>query len=147
MEGNWTPGQQLLHIHRSIKSVAFAFSLPRFVIKMKFGIANRPSRSYEELVARYLNVLKDKTPIAPKEYQPKFIYYKQKNYTLNQTNKSLAKILKSLQEISEESLDLYILPHPLIDKLTLREILYFNIYHVQHHHKITQEILFKKSLD
>ena len=43
--------------------------------------------------------------------------------------------------ILEKDLDFYVLPHPLIGKLTLREMLFFCIYHVQHHHKITQEII------
>jgi hypothetical protein len=33
------------------------------------------------------------------------------------------------------------LPHPLLGKLTLREMIYFTIYHVQHHHKLVQNQL------
>ena len=36
---------------------------------------------------------------------------------------------------SEDDLDLYVIPHPLMGKLTFREILYFTIYHVKHHKK------------
>ena len=43
--------------------------------------------------------------------------------------------LRGGYKLDEEDLDNYILPHPLIGKTTIREMLYFTIYHVQHHHK------------
>ncbi len=36
---------------------------------------------------------------------------------------------------SKGQLDTFILPHPLLGKVTLREMLYSTIYHVQHHQK------------
>lgn len=37
-----------------------------------------------------------------------------------------------------DELDKYILPHPLLGKLTIREMMYFTIYHVEHHKKLTE---------
>jgi molybdopterin synthase catalytic subunit len=51
------------------------------------------------------------------------------------------KLNKVAQKCSEKDLDYYVIPHPLIGKLTLREMLFFCIYHVQHHHKITEKII------
>jgi uncharacterized damage-inducible protein DinB len=48
---------------------------------------------------------------------------------------------RKIDKISEEDLDKHILPHPLIGKTTIREILYFTIYHVQHHQKAIKENL------
>jgi len=42
-----------------------------------------------------------------------------------------------VRKYNEQQLDSYILPHPLIGKLTLREMLYFTLYHAEHHHKQT----------
>ena len=33
----------------------------------------------------------------------------------------------------EQDLDRYVLPHPLLGKLTLREMLFFTLYHNYHH--------------
>jgi hypothetical protein len=33
----------------------------------------------------------------------------------------------------EAQLDQYLVPHPLLGKITLRELGYFTIYHTQHH--------------
>jgi len=34
---------------------------------------------------------------------------------------------------TDEKLDNYLAPHPLLGKLTLRELIYFTIYHTEHH--------------
>jgi len=31
-----------------------------------------------------------------------------------------------------------LLPHPLLGKVTVREMLYFTIHHVQHHHALVE---------
>jgi len=49
-----------------------------------------------------------------------------------------------LSGFSEEDLDKLILPHPLLGKLTLREMMYFTIYHVQHHQRIVERNLAAK---
>ena len=41
----------------------------------------------------------------------------------------------------DTQLDQYIVPHPLLGKITLREMGYFTIYHVQHHDAIIRERL------
>ena len=37
------------------------------------------------------------------------------------------------QWIFGDDLDKYVLPHPLLGKVTLREMLYFTIHHNEHH--------------
>jgi hypothetical protein len=48
----------------------------------------------------------------------------------------VSKLCLSLDTYSEDELDQYILPHPLLGKLTLREMLFFTIYHVKHHENL-----------
>ncbi|MFN2437646.1 MAG: hypothetical protein ABR503_00500 [Chitinophagaceae bacterium] len=50
----WTAGQQADHINRSISPLNLALRLPKWLIKLLFGKANRPSKNYEELVKKYL---------------------------------------------------------------------------------------------
>ena len=44
-------------------------------------------------------------------------------------------------KFSEDEIDTYILPHPLLGKLTIREMIYFTIYHVEHHQNNTKQNL------
>lgn len=137
----WTPGQQLEHIRKSVAPVALAFRLPRFLLKYQFGVTNRPSRSYVALVARYLKALDGATAVAPKQFQPPAVPFGSRQKHMQAYENVVQKLIKVAQKCSEKDLDFYVLPHPLIGKLTLREMLFFCIYHVQHHHKITQEII------
>jgi hypothetical protein len=48
---------------------------------------------------------------------------------------------EKLNKFTEEELDKYILPHPLLGKLTIREMMFFTIYHVLHHQMMTERDL------
>lgn len=130
----WSASQQLDHIIKSVKPVDMAFGLPMFVLKMKFGVANRPSKSYDELVTKYLNALQKKSDFTmPSEYIPNQIPLERRQKASEKLDKLIHKLCGRLSKFSEEELDKYILPHPLMGKVTLREMLYFTAYHVQHH--------------
>jgi len=132
--GKWTAGQQLEHIIKSVRPVNLAFALPTFMLSVLFGKANRPSKNFDALVEKYKQKLaaggKASAPFVPK---PVAASDKQK---LAKRLRSLTNsLVKRTGSISETQLDSLILPHPLLGKLTLREMLYFTIYHVQHHEK------------
>jgi len=50
-------------------------------------------------------------------------------------------LFSKLDKFTENELDRYILPHPLLGKLTLREMLFFTIYHIEHHEKLIKRNL------
>lgn len=143
----WTPGQQYCHIRKSIAPVAFAFWIPRFALRYQFGVTNRPSRSYDGLVARYLKALNNNKAVAPEQFRPPEMPFKNRNREIKRYQRAINQLVRLAQKCSDKDLDYYVVPHPLIGKLTLREILFFSIYHVQHHQNITQEILNNHSLD
>lgn len=130
----WTAGQQLDHIIKSVAPVNQAFALPGFVLKMSFGKANRPSRNYDQLVEKYREKL-NVGGRAPGRFVPAAVNVSQRTALINKLEKLTKSLTKRIQGFSEEHLDLLILPHPLLGKLTLREMIYFTIYHAGHHEK------------
>jgi uncharacterized damage-inducible protein DinB len=48
---------------------------------------------------------------------------------------------------TDPQLDQYIAPHPLLGKITLRELAFFTIYHTQHHLSIINERLLENNMD
>ena len=143
----WTPGQQFTHIRKSVAPVAFAFRIPKFLLRFQFGVANRPSRSYDDLVARYLKALTNNKAVAPKAFRPPEVPFKNREHEIRRYKTAIQQLVRAAQKCSDKDLEYYVVPHPLIGKLTLREILFFCIYHVQHHQNITQEILNNQPLD
>ena len=129
--GKWSPAQQLDHIVRSVSPVRMAFSLPTIALRIKFGTSNRSSRTYDALVERY----HEKLGAGGKASGP---YLPGTTTSVNDNAQKLLYLVQSLcrkiEGLTESQLDRFILPHPLLGKLTLREMLYFTLYHVQHHH-------------
>jgi hypothetical protein len=136
----WTPGQQLEHILLAVKPVRLACSLPKFLLSIVWGKANRPSKSYDELVKKYQQKLADGGR-ASGRFVPKKVPLENKNALIENLQHEVGRLQQKLNRFSEAELDLYILPHPLLGKLTLREMLYFTIYHVAHHQQLTERDL------
>lgn len=136
-EKKWTTGQHIVHLIQSTKPLNKALSIPKFVLQYKFGKANRPSRSYDEVVKRYLERLAEtdgkilspysnKMPDTPPEGKVELI---------NELTKQKDILLKKLEKLSEKQLDKYLVPHPAMGRMILREIIIWSAYHTEHHHK------------
>ncbi|MFY7998028.1 MAG: DinB family protein [Candidatus Kapaibacteriota bacterium] len=138
--GKWSAGQQLDHIYRAVNALLLPFRLPKFVLRMAFGTANRPSRDYDALVAKYHAKLAGGGR-ASGRFLPPPIAYNEREAVRSKTLQSVQKLCKALERYSEEDLDRYILPHPLLGRITLREMMYFTAYHVEHHEALTKRNL------
>ena len=132
--GKWTAGQQLEHIIKSVSPVKLALTSPRLLLKLSFGKANRASRTYDALVEKYQAKLAA-GGLAPVRFIPKAVSIYDRNRLLNRLYALTESLSKKVDSFTEEQLDFYILPHPLLGKLTIREMLLFTIYHVGHHEK------------
>lgn len=128
--GKWSPAQQAEHLVKSVRPVTMALRLPKFLLPMLFGKSNRPSRTFEELVAKYQSKLAAggtaSRPFVPGVPRSLPGVYRRLGHTVDV-------LCQQLERFSEAELDILILPHPLLGKLTLREMLYFTAYHARHH--------------
>lgn len=134
-EGKWSAGQQLDHICRSVGPVNMALGLPGFVLRLLFGKANRPSRSYEGLVEKYKAKLAQGGR-ASGRFVPAKVAWAEREKLLRRLEAQVASLCRKIEKTDEAQLDMLILPHPLLGKLTFREMLFFTIYHVQHHQSL-----------
>jgi len=132
INNKWNSGQQLDHIIRSVQPVVLAFALPLVLLRLFFGKANRPSRSYEALVEKYHAKLA-KGGMASGRFVPKGLSFPEKQTAIKKLQALVRRLNKKIETRTEEELDIYLLPHPLLGKLTLREMLYFTAYHAEHH--------------
>ena len=135
-EGKWTTGQHIQHLVDSIKKLNHALSFPSFVLKYKFGKANREVRPYEQVVQRYQDKLVENKEKA-KNYNAAISTPNEKKFkhllrTLNVQNK---KLQYKTNKMSDSKLDNLIVPHPLMGKMPLREIIMWTAYHTEHHTK------------
>jgi hypothetical protein len=130
--GKWSAGQNLDHLIRAIQPLQMAYSLPKFVLRMVFGKTNRASRSYEEVVAKYKSKL-SAGGRASGPFIPPVITFDKKDRLIKKYDQHKKKLTAKIEKQDEVDLDKYILPHPLLGKVTLREMLFFTIHHNEHH--------------
>jgi hypothetical protein len=128
----WSAGQNLDHLIRAIKPLQLAYSLPKFALTILFGKTKRPSRSYDELVTKYKTKLAAGGK-ASKPFIPPTIKFENRDELIRKYAENKQKLITKIEKQSEADLDKYILPHPLLGKVTLREMLYFTIHHNEHH--------------
>ncbi len=131
-EGKWSAAQQLDHLVRSVSPVRMALNIPKFILQWRFGLANRPSLTFEKLVNKYTTKLNEGGR-ATGQFIPPIVDSNKREKLLHQLKSQVDKLSKNILAQNEKSMDTYILPHPLLGKLTFREMCYFTIYHVEHH--------------
>jgi len=132
----WSASDNVDHLIKSHKPIAMALKLPKITLRGMFGKPNQPSRSYEAICKLYRDEIA-KGAVASGRYLPDQQSPENPEETksglLNQFSKTSSDFVSVAEKWSEDELDGYLLPHPLIGKLTIREMLYFTIYHNLRH--------------
>lgn len=136
----WSAGQQIDHLCRSVAPLNKGLSAPEFALKAMFGKSDRPSQSYDDLVARYQAELAS-GGTASGQFLPETIPFDRKDELVSTLKDLVAKLCSRIEKWDESKFDILVLPHPLIGKLTFREMFYFTIYHAEHHHRHTMQNL------
>ncbi|CAM1354773.1 DinB family protein [Tenacibaculum insulae] len=139
-DGKWTTGQHIVHLVNSIKQVNKALSYPKFLLKYKFGKANREVRLYGQIIKRYQDKLL-KNQERAKQFNiavktPSKAKFNQLISILQIQNK---KLQHKTTKWKDQDLDTLILPHPLMGKMPVREIIMWTAYHTEHHTNILKE--------
>lgn len=132
----WSASDNVDHLIKSHKPIAKALKLPKFTLQAMFGLANQPSRSYEAISQVYKDTLAA-GGVASGRYLPDQQTPDNaemaKQELLDQFIKASENLVSTAEKWIEDDLESYLLPHPLIGKLTIREMLYFTIYHNLRH--------------
>jgi hypothetical protein len=120
---------------KGIRPVVKALTTPRFFLRLRFGKPRRASLSYDDLQTRYLKALADGGTAG--RYTPSARSADDLEAWRTEILRDFAAANDALRAAiarwRDEQLDRYQLPHPILGNLTLREILFFMLYHQRHH--------------
>ena len=136
----WTTGQHALHLLQSIKALNDALSMPKFLLRYKFGKSNRDIRDFQTVVNRYQERVKDAEgrTFGPSKNM-KIPALTEKQYLLDRLQIENKKLQYKTRKISDKNLDTLILPHPLMGKMPIREIIMWTAHHIEHHTNTLKE--------
>ena len=134
----WTPAEHLAHLNTSVSAAARGFGISRLLLRLRFGKARQPSRSYEELRDYYRARLagggRASGGFVPKRKELSgSAVPAHRTELLARWQRVNERLRDAVQPWSEKNLDTLQMPHPLLGKLTAREILFFTVYHNHHH--------------
>ncbi|GAA4401015.1 hypothetical protein GCM10023187_14770 [Nibrella viscosa] len=140
--GKWSVAETLQHLYLVIRGLNRLLPGPREVFE-QWGKAEQPSRSFDVVKHTYqAGSLKPR--VAPEQVTPRAADLDTDRQTLTERFVSAHQALATnLDGWSEEELDTYQVPHLVLGKMTVREILYFTILHLYHHLEPTQARLTK----
>lgn len=138
----WSVAQNVTHLITSANMTRLAYRLPKFMLRIYTGKPNRLSRSYDELVAKYKSKLEQGGRASGRFVAKPVLAKEGKENILTKFKRAMEKLENAIQKNwDDQQLDKYLAPHPLLGKLTLRELGYFTIYHTAHHLNIVKERL------
>lgn len=133
----WSPSDNLDHLIKAVKPVIKALKLPKITLQAMFGKEEKTSMTYEELCELYGDAIarggQASGRFLPEQRSPLEDAEIQKKELLRQWTKVSAELVSAMETWTEDELDHYRLPHPLLGKLTVREILFFTVYHNLRH--------------
>ncbi len=134
----WSIAENIYHLMLSNRGIASALGKPKEFF-VQFGKPDQPSRTYGELADQYFHEIRGRQ--APEAVRPKADEPLTKQQLLDSWQLITDKFEERLALWTEEELDRYVLPHLRLGKLTMREMLYFVIYHNKHHLSAMQRSL------
>ncbi len=144
-QDKWTSGQHVIHLVQSSEPLLKALRLPGFLLRWRFGKSNRPSRTYIEIIQRYREKLAATGPgvVGPFSRNMPLSAANEQPLWFDKLENINYKINKETSKLSDSQLDTLLLPHPLMGRMTLREMLMWNAYHTEHHHNVLQNLYTK----
>jgi hypothetical protein len=131
----WSAGQDLLHLVKLLRILNLAYQLPKFLLKLLYGSNKRTARSFETLQDLYIKALAGGAQ-SPNLYIPKPVFYEQKSELILKHSALNKKFIEKINKLSDAELDKYLLPHPILGKVSLRELAIFTSFHTIHHYDV-----------
>jgi hypothetical protein len=134
----WSPSDNLDHQVRALRPLVKALKLPKESLRQMFGARTQPSRPFSDIRDAYLRALHEGAQ-ASGRYVPS-----QEDPAAEERESAKARLLEqwagvgtalkeSLGDWSESQLDEYVVPHPILGNLTVREMLFFISFHNMRH--------------
>jgi hypothetical protein len=136
----WAPVDQVRHLTKSMRAMRAGFDMPKVLLLFRFGIGFRSSRGLEELRRAYDARLRPfpRNPFAARELDAADRNDAGRAREMQAHAATVDDLCRAIGHWSEASLDRFVLPHPLLGRLTAREMGIFAVIHNVHHVRVAE---------
>jgi hypothetical protein len=134
-DGKWSVAENVEHLFLTVKPLVGLFGKKDFM-EATWGRHTGASMSYDEVLEAYLQKLRI-TTITTNPFAPQTLLSREE--LLENLHSINQKFIERATAMSEDELDSYQIPHPLLGLLSCREFLHFTRYHTLHHLKAIEQ--------
>ncbi len=132
----WRGSQTLEHLVKFMETMAQGTAMPREAMRKRWGYPEKPSGSLQDIRERYVQALANGAQ-SPEGYYPSAQASMQvadyRRDLLARWHSANDRLVHNLESWTEAELDDYCVLHPLLGKLTVRELLFCALCHNQGH--------------
>lgn len=138
----WAPLDDLRHLTLAVTATTRGFRIPGSELEARFGVADGPSRTRDELgriVAAGLRAGgRASPPITPPALEASQATDATRDRCVSEWNAACDAFHVAVAGWPDEELDRYRFPHPFLGLFSLREWADFHVLHARHHMGIAQ---------
>ncbi|MEM8996621.1 MAG: DinB family protein [Acidobacteriota bacterium] len=140
---HWAPSGHIRHLAKCIRPVAKAMGLPKMVLRLRFGTSKSGSRDFDAVRAQYRAALASGEAQAggygPSSATPDLAPAEWRAQIMGHFRTAGRQLDGAIAGWSDRQLDTLRLEHPILGPMTVRELLYFTLYHNAHHARRIRE--------
>lgn len=132
----WSPADNVRHLTKSVVPLMRVMRVPKIVLRLMYGTSPSMSRSYRELVSIYHTALRRGAQAGRFAPEPRAEIGSPDEYRRQVLARHHAAVDGLATEVTawqHHHIDALRLPHPVLGKLTVREMLLWTLYHNLHH--------------
>ncbi|HEX8411147.1 MAG TPA: DinB family protein [Thermoanaerobaculia bacterium] len=128
---SWSPAETVRHLTKSIRPLVQALGLPRLLLRLRFGKPKRTPMTFDTLRDHYRKLLSEGGTAG--RFAPSANAETDRTAIMTRFAAVNRELRTAINRWPDAKLDTIQLPHPLLGKLSVREMLFFTLYHERHH--------------
>ena len=132
LDKKWSISQNIDHLNKSNRLTTIGYKTPKMVLSVLFGKSKTGSRSTQEIIQLYNDHLQ-KGAKPPALFEATNWISSSNTDLFKKYNEQIPSLKSSIEDWSEEDLNRYCMKHPILGKITAKEMLSFTVYHQFHH--------------
>ncbi len=140
MGTHWSASEHVRHLTRAMTPLLPVLRVPRMALRLVFGAPTRASRTIGEIAALYTAALDAGGTAGRYTPSPEPAPGSQvrRDRIMDTHSETLRGLTQAMERWTEVQLDTFQLPHPLLGRLTIREMMLFTLLHNRHHVNVAE---------